>query len=65
MTGLNVACLLLVLFTISLLCFIFSNLWTFVSKFTSFEAKKLFKLYKHAAKKREETKSQEVCMCRS
>ena len=38
-----------------------SNLWTFVSKFTSFEAKKLFKLYKHAAKKREETKSQEVC----
>lgn len=38
-----------------------SNLWTFVSKFTSFEAKKLFKLYKHAAKKREESKPQEVC----
>lgn len=36
-----------------------NNLWTFVSKFTSFEAKKLFKLYKHAAKKREETKSHE------
>ena len=31
-----------------------------MSKFTSFEAKKLFKLYKHAAKKREELKSQEV-----
>ena len=31
-----------------------------MSKFTSFEAKKLFKLYKHAAKKREESKSQEV-----
>ncbi|KAJ7384591.1 transcriptional regulator [Desmophyllum pertusum] len=36
-----------------------NNLWTFVSKFTSFEAKKLFKLYKHAAKKRDELKSQE------
>lgn len=36
-----------------------NNLWTFVSKFTSFEAKKLFKLYKHAAKKRDESKSQE------
>lgn len=36
-----------------------NNLWTFVSKFTSFEAKKLFKLYKHAAKKRDETKAQE------
>ena len=44
----------------SLYSFICSNLWTFVSKFTSFEAKKLFKLYKHAAKKREETKAQEV-----
>ena len=33
-----------------------------MSKFTSFEAKKLFKLYKHAAKKREETKAQEVCL---
>lgn len=37
-----------------------SNLWTFVSKFTSFEAKKLFKVYKHAVKKREESKLQEV-----
>ena len=36
------------------------NLWSFVSKFTAFEAKKLFKLYKHAAKKRDETKQQEV-----
>lgn len=36
-----------------------NNLWTFVSKFTSFEAKKLFKLYKHAAKKRDESKAQE------
>lgn len=28
-----------------------SNLWYFVSKFTEFDAKKLFKLYKHALKK--------------
>lgn len=28
-----------------------SNLWYFVSKFTEFDAKKLFKLYKHAAAK--------------
>lgn len=28
-----------------------SNLWFFVSKFTEFDAKKLFKLYKHAKKK--------------
>lgn len=28
-----------------------SNLWYFVSNFTEFDAKKLFKLYKHAAKK--------------
>lgn len=28
-----------------------SNLWYFVSKFTLFDAKKLFKLYKHAVKK--------------
>lgn len=27
-----------------------SNLWYFVSKFTEFDAKKLYKLYKHAAK---------------
>lgn len=32
----------------------FSNLWYFVSKFTEFEAKKLFKLYKHALKKGKE-----------
>ncbi|XP_031564506.1 chromodomain-helicase-DNA-binding protein 1-like isoform X2 [Actinia tenebrosa] len=34
------------------------NLWTFVSKFTAFEAKKLYKLYRHAVKKREETRQQ-------
>lgn len=28
-----------------------SNLWYFVSKFTEFDAKKLYKLYKHAMKK--------------
>lgn len=28
-----------------------SNLWYFVSKFTEFDAKKLYKLYKHAIKK--------------
>lgn len=33
-----------------------SNLWYFVSKFTEFDAKKLFKLYKHALKRSEETK---------
>lgn len=33
-----------------------SNLWYFVSKFTEFDAKKLFKLYKHALKKSEEKK---------
>ncbi|XP_055685327.1 chromodomain-helicase-DNA-binding protein 1 [Lutzomyia longipalpis] len=31
-----------------------SNLWYFVSKFTEFDAKKLFKLYKHALKKNDE-----------
>ncbi|XP_055853266.1 chromodomain-helicase-DNA-binding protein 1 [Episyrphus balteatus] len=31
-----------------------SNLWYFVSKFTEFDAKKLFKLYKHALKLSEE-----------
>ena len=31
--------------------FCFSNLWYFVSKFTEFDAKKLFKLYRHAKKK--------------
>ncbi|XP_065078921.1 chromodomain-helicase-DNA-binding protein 1 isoform X3 [Ochlerotatus camptorhynchus] len=30
-----------------------SNLWYFVSKFTEFDAKKLFKLYKHALKRSE------------
>lgn len=30
-----------------------SNLWYFVSKFTEFDAKKLFKLYKHALKRTE------------
>lgn len=34
--------------------FFFSNLWYFVSKFTEFDAKKLFKLYKHALKKSQE-----------
>lgn len=33
-----------------------SNLWYFVSKFTEFDAKKLFKLYKHALKRSEEQK---------
>ena len=32
----------------------FSNLWVFVSKFTEFDAIRLYKLYKHAVKKREE-----------
>lgn len=31
-----------------------SNLWYFVSKFTEFDAKKLFRLYKHAVKKTED-----------
>uniref|UniRef100_W4VRS9 Chromodomain-helicase-DNA-binding protein 1 n=1 Tax=Corethrella appendiculata TaxID=1370023 RepID=W4VRS9_9DIPT len=31
-----------------------SNLWYFVSKFTEYDAKKLFKLYKHALKRSEE-----------
>lgn len=31
--------------------FICSNLWYFVSKFTEFDAKKLFKLYRNATKK--------------
>lgn len=34
-----------------------SNLWYFVSKFTEFDAKKLFKLYKHALKQTEEASS--------
>lgn len=33
-----------------------SNLWYFVSKFTEFDAKKLFKLYKHAVKKDQDKK---------
>lgn len=36
-----------------------SYLWTFVSKFTEFDAKKLHKLYKHAYRKREEEKEKE------
>ncbi|XP_046601523.1 chromodomain-helicase-DNA-binding protein 1 isoform X1 [Neodiprion lecontei] len=36
-----------------------SNLWYFVSKFTEFDAKKLYKLYKHATKK-DETNSNPV-----
>lgn len=35
-----------------------SNLWYFVSKFTEFEAKKLFKLYKHALKRSGNTSPQ-------
>lgn len=35
-----------------------SNLWYFVSKFTEFEAKKLFKLYKHALKRSGDTSPQ-------
>lgn len=34
-----------------------SNLWYFVSKFTEFDAKKLFKLYKHALKRSEDHKT--------
>ncbi|XP_046403987.1 chromodomain-helicase-DNA-binding protein 1 isoform X3 [Ischnura elegans] len=33
-----------------------SNLWYFVSKFTEFDAKKLYKLYKHAVKKDQDKK---------
>ncbi|PNF16997.1 Chromodomain-helicase-DNA-binding protein 1 [Cryptotermes secundus] len=36
-----------------------SNLWYFVSKFTEFDAKKLFKLYKHAVKKDQDKKGPE------
>ncbi|XP_069683280.1 chromodomain-helicase-DNA-binding protein 1 isoform X2 [Periplaneta americana] len=36
-----------------------SNLWYFVSKFTEFDAKKLFKLYKHAVKKDQDKKGTE------
>lgn len=34
-----------------------SNLWYFVSKFTEFDAKKLYKLYKHATKKSDGNKN--------
>lgn len=34
-----------------------SNLWHFVSKFTEFDAKKLFKLYRHAVKREDESDS--------
>ena len=34
--------------------FICSNMWVFESKFTEFDAVRLYKLYKHAVKKREE-----------
>lgn len=33
-----------------------SNLWYFVSKFTEYDAKKLYKLYKHEVKKENEKK---------
>lgn len=33
----------------------FSNLWVFVSKFTEFDAIRLYKLYKNAVKKREDS----------
>ncbi|GAB6019009.1 hypothetical protein CHUAL_000642 [Chamberlinius hualienensis] len=35
-----------------------SNLWYFVSKFTEFDAKRLHKLYKHAAKKQNNSKDE-------
>lgn len=35
-----------------------SNLWYFVSKFTEFDAKKLYKLYKHATKKGDTSSNQ-------
>lgn len=43
----------IVVLRIMLYIFFFSNLWYFVSKFTEFDAKKLYKLYKHASKKNE------------
>lgn len=36
--------------------FFSSNLWYFVSKFTEYDAKKLYKLYKHEVKKELEKK---------
>lgn len=39
--------------------FYFSNLWYFVSKFTEYDAKKLYKLYKKACKKSEKTEKKE------
>lgn len=46
--------------------FVFSNLWYFVSKFTEFDAKKLYKLYKRACKKSEKTdKKKDEVFCLS
>lgn len=38
---------------------VFSNLWYFVSKFTEFDATKLYKLYKKAHKKAEKSEKKE------
>lgn len=46
------------IFITYLLWSFYRNLWTFVSKFTAFEGKKLYRLYKHACKKRDELKQQ-------
>lgn len=35
-----------------------STLWSFVANFTAFDAKKLYKLYKHACKKRDKKKKE-------
>ncbi|XP_065581127.1 chromodomain-helicase-DNA-binding protein 1-like isoform X2 [Artemia franciscana] len=37
-----------------------SNLWFFVSKFTEFDAKKLYKLYRHAVKRRDDEKESKL-----
>lgn len=34
-----------------------SNLWYFVSKFTEYDAKKLYKLFKHATRKNDDSNS--------
>lgn len=37
-----------------------NNLWTFVSKFTEFDPKKLYKIYKHTVKKQNKEQSREA-----
>ncbi|QQP39892.1 ChromodomainhelicaseDNAbinding protein 1like [Caligus rogercresseyi] len=38
---------------------LYSHLWCFVSKFTEHDAKKLYKLYRHALKKKHREKSED------